>query len=62
MFSISELACASIKGSVLMSTDWFGISRRAWLNAASAALASMHAFSTPRVSMSTAGGSRGSSL
>ena len=62
MSSISELAWASISGSVLISTDWFGIKRPASFSAASAALASIHAFKTTRDSMSAAGGSGGSSL
>ena len=46
MFSISELACASSKGMVLISTLWLGINVPACFRAASAARASIHDFRT----------------
>jgi hypothetical protein len=61
-FSISELACASNNGSVLMSTAWFGINSPAPFNSANAARARMHRFRIVLVSKSPFGGRDGSEL
>jgi len=52
IFSISELACASIKGSVLISTARLRIKPPACFRAASAARASIHALWIARDSIS----------
>jgi hypothetical protein len=62
MFSMAELACASSKGNVLMSTPGLGINSPAPFNSASAARARIHCFRIAFVSRSAAGGSGGSSL
>src|SRR5215211_443462 len=62
MFSISELACASSNGSVLIKTDGLGISSAAPFNSASAARARIHCLRIGLVSRSTLGGSSGISL
>jgi hypothetical protein len=62
MFSISELACASISGRVLTSTAWFGSWLPAAFEAARAARASMHALRMVRHSIAATGGSAGSVL
>ena len=56
MFSISELACASGRGSVLISTPWLGIS------STRAVRAEIQCLSTARVSCAVAGGSGGRAL
>ena len=62
MFSISELACASSSGIVLIKTAGFGINAIAWRRAANAALAFTHALRIVLVSISTDGGRSGRSL
>src|SRR5690242_16559733 len=62
MFSISELACASSNGSVLIKIEGFGISSEAPFNSARAALARIHCLRIALVSKSTFGGSSGMSL
>src|SRR5262245_61453008 len=63
MFSISELACASSRGSALTSTEAFGISSAACFSSASATRALMHFFRICAVSMtSLEGGNGGRSL
>ena len=62
MFSISELACASSNGIVLMRTAGLGMDIAAWSSCASAALAAIAAFSTDRVSSTSTGGGPGKSL
>jgi len=62
MFSISELACASSNGSVLMSTAGFGMSSPACFNSASAARAAMQRLRMALLSNSAFGGNSGSAL
>lgn len=62
MFSISDLACASSSGIVLIKTTALGLTAVAWRRAAKAARASIHAFRTGLVSISKAGGRFGRSL
>jgi hypothetical protein len=57
MFSISELACASSSGSVLISMPWFGINSAACFRSASAARAGMQFFRTGLVYVVADGGS-----
>ena len=59
MFSISELACASSNGSVLINIAGFGISDAACLSSANAARERMHCFKMLRVSNAAVGGNSG---
>lgn len=58
IFSISELACASSMGRILINISWFGIRFAMAFRPARDALAVMHAFRIAFVSMSALGGSR----
>src|SRR5262245_34262905 len=62
MFSISELACASSNGSVLIRIEGLGIRSAAPFNSASAARARIHCLRIDLVSKSIFGGSNGISL
>jgi hypothetical protein len=62
MFSISELACASRSGNVLIKIVWLGISCAACFNSASAARAAMQCLKMALVSKSALGGNNGKLL
>src|SRR4051794_14402901 len=61
-FSISELACASSRGSVLIRMAWFGISSAACFSSPRAARAEIQALRTAFVSKSASGGRGARSL